>query len=295
MPSNILLSSGTASSINLQVEKILRDLGDPPPPLRLEDVRELLRLDLGYYSSTDSGWLQEKIHQLRVAGKQILARPTLLLDVVQKIGLKGLLIPDRRRILVDGDLPAPKQRWSEAHEMIHDVLPWHIGAALGDPDHTLSLACEAQIEAEANYGAGRLLFLGNRFEDEVRAAPLDFSRVRKLSELFGNSLTTTLWRCIEHASEPAIGLVSLHPGRVIMPMSDPVRYFIRSPRLAAEFSGITGDKVFQLAQQYCRSGRGPLGEAEIPLRTDSGEDFVFHFETFFNHHDALTLGRCLGR
>lgn len=290
MQCNILLTDGTAQSIDAQVDKVLRDLGYPPPPLRLDQVRELLRLDLGYYSTTDDGWLHEKVHQLRVAGKQILSRPTILLDVVRKIGLKGPLLPDQRRVLLDSGLPPPKQRWSEAHEVVHGVLPWHSGAALGDPEYTLHPSCHELIEAEANYGAGQLLFLGARFGEELRASPLDFGRVRKLSELFGNTMTTTLWRCVEQLDSPAIGMLSQHPATPVVEGAHPVRYFIRSRSFERAFAGRSPEQVFAVAAGYCRFGRGPLGETEEVLIDDGGQPHVFYFQTFFNHYDALTLG-----
>jgi hypothetical protein len=33
-----------------------------------------------------------------------------------------------------------------------------------------------------------------------------------------------------------------------------------------------------------------LGEAEIPIVDDADDAHIFSFETFFNTHDALTLG-----
>lgn len=131
MAKTIILKPGTENAINERVDRILRDLDYPEPPLRLDQVRELLRLDLRHYSSEDVSWLQDRIHQVRVAGKQVLARPSLMLDVVRKLNLKALIIPDQKRILLDADLPIPKQRWSEAHEITHDLLPWHDGVALG--------------------------------------------------------------------------------------------------------------------------------------------------------------------
>jgi hypothetical protein len=56
----------------------------------LEDVRELLKLDRAYYSSCDIGVLGETIRRLIVARKQLLARPSLLIDVVKKWDLKAL-------------------------------------------------------------------------------------------------------------------------------------------------------------------------------------------------------------
>ena len=45
MAKNRFLSDKTARDIDERVERVLRGLGDPEPPLRLEDVRELLNLD----------------------------------------------------------------------------------------------------------------------------------------------------------------------------------------------------------------------------------------------------------
>jgi len=45
--------------IDAQIARILRDLGNPPPPLNLTDVRNLLKIDLTYYKSTDPSFLQE--------------------------------------------------------------------------------------------------------------------------------------------------------------------------------------------------------------------------------------------
>ncbi|MGH7138249.1 MAG: hypothetical protein ACREHD_21055 [Pirellulales bacterium] len=95
---NTFLRERTSADIDAQVAKILRGLGEPRPPLRLEDVRELLRLDRQYYSSREDGPLREFVHRLKVSGKQIVLRPTLIIDVVKKFSLKALYPPDRKRI-----------------------------------------------------------------------------------------------------------------------------------------------------------------------------------------------------
>jgi hypothetical protein len=54
---NSFLAERTVRDINKRVAKILKALDDPEPPMRLEVVREQLRLDLAYYSSFDQGVL----------------------------------------------------------------------------------------------------------------------------------------------------------------------------------------------------------------------------------------------
>ena len=291
MANNLILSPGTVHAINERVERILADLGNPEPPLRLEEVRELLRLDLKYYSSEDVTWLQEKIHKLRVAGKQVVARPALMLDVVKKLDLKGLTVPDKKRILIDSELPAPKQRWSEAHEVLHNVLPWHDSVARGDHKLTLSPTCHNQVESEANFGGGRLLFLGSRFDAELAdCSALTFNTVKDLRGTFGNSLTTTLWRIVEQQACPALGLVSIHPQDDFEPGEDPIRYFVRSPAFATQFPDATGLDLYRTLETFCFRRRGPLGESEVVLTDASGQEHVFFLEAFHNGYDTLTLG-----
>ena len=64
---NLILLPTIRQKIDRRVDKILRDLGNPEPPLRLEDVRELLRLDLGYYQTESDGLWQRASHKLVMA------------------------------------------------------------------------------------------------------------------------------------------------------------------------------------------------------------------------------------
>ena len=65
----------SAEDIRKQVARVLRDLNNPEPPLKLADVRELLKLDLGYYSKTDLSLFDEVSHRVKVGGKRLLQKP----------------------------------------------------------------------------------------------------------------------------------------------------------------------------------------------------------------------------
>ncbi len=140
---NILLSDRTRADIDRRIERVLRGLGNPEPPLRLQEVRELLDLDRAYYTGDDDGVLQESINRLKVAGKQVVKRPSLLVQAVKKFDLKALYLPDQKRILLDKSQPKPKHRWNEAHEIGHSLLPWHLDMMLGDDAHCVTPACHA--------------------------------------------------------------------------------------------------------------------------------------------------------
>ena len=137
MAKNEILRARTAADIDERVERVLNGLGNPEPPLDLRTVRELLKLDRGYYSANDPGLLQETVSKLRIAGKQVLLRPTLLIEAVRKMDIRALYIPDQKRILIDKSQPKLKHRWNEAQEIGHSVLPWHEGAMLGNDDGTV--------------------------------------------------------------------------------------------------------------------------------------------------------------
>lgn len=285
---NFFLSERTASDINRRVVKILKDLDNPEPPLSLEDVRYLLNLDLRYYSSTNDGILEETLHRLTMSGKQLLNRPSLLVDAIRKFELKALWQPDCKRILLDSELPTLKQRWAEAHEIGHSILDWHEPMTHGDHKQTLSPACHEQLESEANFAAGRIIFLGDRFTDEIFSNSLNLHSIVTLSKSYGNTITSGLWRTVESLGIPAFGMISQHPLNVKIE-ENPISYFIRSPRFAHEFSKIKADSQFEQLSSFCRRGKGFIGNQEVILMDDNGDEYIFYIECFFNSYHALTL------
>jgi Zn-dependent peptidase ImmA (M78 family) len=291
---NVAIGAHETADLRTQVEKVLRGLGSPEPPLDLRDVRELLRLDRQYYSSTDDSAVREFVSRVKIAGTQILARPTILLDVIRKANLSALWVPDRKRILIDRDTPVLKHRWYEAHEIGHSLPPWHGEFLYGDSETTLSPMCHEQLEAEANYAAGQLLFLGGRFAVEALDNVASLGSVRTLAKRFGNTMTSTLWRYVEeaHDGRPMVGLVNPRA-----PFADatastphpPSRYCIESPTFRTRFD-YSELQLLAAVNTYAMHRRGgPLGEAEIVLLDCNGDGHVFRFESFSNGHSTLTL------
>lgn len=289
---NIILSRPTAADIEGQVQKILRGLGDPEPPLDLREVRELLKLDRRYYSATDDSFLHEMISRLTVASQQVLLRPSLLKEAVKTFDLRALFIPDRRRILLDADQPNAKLRWNEAHEIGHSIIAWHNDLLLGDQEQTLSKGCHDQIEAEANYAAGQLLFLNDMFSRLANDAPTSISGIQALKAVFGNTLTTTFWRFMEssHETTPMVGLIGSHPNRGAAGRAGLFRHVIESSAFKSAFQRLDLVALGQDLMLHCGSQRaGPLGTGESVFIDRNGDSHRFAFETFFNGYDCLTL------
>jgi hypothetical protein len=283
-----------AQDIDAQVAKILRGLGNPPPPLKLAEVLELLKLNKGFYSSQDDGALREVVNRAIIAGKQIIKRPTLLLDAFRKWDIKAFYVPDKKRILLDSSEPELKWRWNEAHEVIHSIVPWHQDFLHGDNKVSLSPDCHREVEAEANYGAGRLLFMQDVFTDFVMSHEVSFELIKESKKEFGNTLTSCMWRLVETLSIPAIGIVCQHP-HYPKPDFDPLkpcRYFICSPSFSARFSFATEVAIFDLLKKHCSWKRkGPLAECEVEIVDDAGDRHVFVLEAFNNHYETLCLFR----
>ena len=283
--------------IRKQVIRILRDLGNPEPPLKLTDVRSLLSLDLQYYSSSDPGLVLELAHRFQLLAKKTI--PDLgshLQLALSKSKLCAFWVPALSRIMLDGDVPEPKHRWIEAHEIIHSVIPWHKKFLLGDNTQTLDPTCHAVLEAEANYGAGRLLFLDEKFGVEARDLALSFKSIKLLQKRYDNSIISTFWRIVEDRNplQPVFGMVSIHPhypkvGRHDGP--NPWRYFIRSDAFARQFSRISPETVYGLVKSHAsRRKAGPIFAAQNTISDDRGVQWEIELECFSTTHAVLTLG-----
>lgn len=293
---NVLVGNQEQREIDKLVAKILKDLGNPEPPINLLQVRQLLTLDLTYYSSTDVGPLAEFAHRIRVAGKQLVARPSLLLDVVKKAKLSGLWMPDNRRIYIDEEVPKPKHRWIEAHEITHSFIPWHSEFLLGDDELTLDPTCHATIEAEANFGAGKLLFLGGRFALEARDYHPEFRSITALKNRFGNTLTSTFWRFVEDRdpSSAAFGLISDHPKHPHIGAREDgsrVHHFVTSTGFRLRFPAVSPMDAYELVRRNCSwKSRGPVVGGEDVLIDSAGNVVRFALDGFSNTYQVLTYG-----
>lgn len=284
-----------AEDLRKQVDKVLRGLGNPEPPLALDQVRTLQRLDRHYYSTQDDGVVREFVSKVIVAGKQILERPSRLWDVVRKAGLRALWVPEKRQILIDSELPAIKQRWAEAHEVGHSLAPWHGSYLYGDSREELKLSCHEKLESEANYTAGQLLFMADRFANEARQCAATIEVVKGLAKRYGNTVTSTLWRYVEEnrTRVPMVGIISLTDTMARKEGEDSasVKYCVESPAFREQFGHVGEIELLDGIESYCSRARGgPMGEAEIVLSDVNGDAHVFRFESFNNRYNVLTIG-----
>lgn len=291
---NTHLDKRTKKDIDEQIDRVHRDIGYSDGIVQLPQVRELLKLDLHYYQLNDPKLIDEVVHKLKVGAKQVIKRPSLLLDAVKKFDLSALFIPDGKRILIDGNIPQLKKRWCESHEVAHSLIPWHAEYMLGDDQTTLSQTCHQAVEAEANYGAGQLLFPHHAFTEARCSSELSLSHVRLVAKHFGNTITSTLWRCVEQSERSIFATVGEHPN-YYREGKPKIEYFVRSKAFEQQFSNVCEEDVWRWKQSFCSYKKsGPLGDAKIQVTDVNGEPKVFFIESFSNSHSVLTLARCLG-
>jgi hypothetical protein len=290
----VLVDPRSAQDIDERIARIHKDLDYRGGAIELAEVRALLKLDREFYSADESGVLGEVVHKLRIGAKQVLHRPGLLLDAVRNFDLRALFVPDRKQILISSTVPDLKVRWSEGHEIAHSLIPWHAEYLLGDTQATLLPSCHETIEAEANYGAGRLLFPVVDFLPRYRASLPNLKHVMALAKHFNNTITSTLWRCVESDAGPCFGVIGEHP-RFPRDGKPAVEHLIRSPSFVWQFGTFGEAGVMPLLTSYCSyARRGPLGSGEILVRDARGAEHRFLAESFSHAHHTLSLARYLG-
>lgn len=291
---NLFIDTGTQTEIDRIVDRLHRDLKPVNNRIVLPQVRELLKLDLGYYTANDPSLLDEVVHKLRLGAHQVLRIPMRLREVVDKFGLSALLLPARKRILLDQDMPDLKKRWAESHEITHSLLPWHQEFMLGDTQSTLSPACHDQIEAEANYGAGRLLYPNEALIGIARSGTASIAHVKTIAQHFGNTITSALWRFVELSDAPCLGIIGAHPQRA--GDDEVIAYFIRSRSFSRQFAHVTESEILTTLRSFCSYKKaGPLGSHEFVLVDLNGDGHTFVAESFSNTHQVLTLILCRGK
>ncbi len=104
---------------------------------------------------------------------------------------------------------------------------------------------------------------GNReFTEHRRASTMTMEHVRAIAKHFGNTITSTLWRCVEQSEDVTFATIGEHPhhpreGR------PPIEYFVRSKSFEGQFPNISDTDVWAWMRTYCRYNlTGPLGATE---------------------------------
>jgi hypothetical protein len=273
----------------VEIERIaaatLRDAGLTEPPLSVEELLQHVQLHRDYYDLTNPGFLDRAKHKLRIHGQK-------LADIINKVRLQAVLLFDENRICIDQELPKIKHPWASCHETGHRLLPWHKPFFFGDTAQTLDPAYQADLETEANYAAGRLLFLGNRFTEEARDLVPTIEAVKSLAKRYRASLTTTLRRYVEQGPDLAMAMLVSTPPWGHQPNDQEYRWrhFVPSDRFAALFPEISAESLRTALDGHAAYRRGgQVAEFQLGLVDARGDRHELRAWSFNNQHYLLTL------
>jgi hypothetical protein len=157
-----MIDRSTRAEIDKTTSRILKEAGMNQPPFLIEHLIAHLELHHNFYDLKDPSFIQRVGHRLRIGGHKFA-------NIIDKIKLCALWLPDTKQILVDSSLPAIKKDWASFHDATHTVLPWHKEFFLGDTAQTLESDFQEMLESEAHYGGSAFMFGGQVFTKEALA------------------------------------------------------------------------------------------------------------------------------
>jgi hypothetical protein len=124
----------------------------------------------------------------------------------------GALWFEERVLYVEARQSPPRRRFTEAHELVHALCPWHEAVLREDTADELFRPVADAIEAEANAGAGLLILGGSSFARRAASAPCSIATARALAEQHGASVHATLHHYVQtHAAAVAMLVVGRFP------------------------------------------------------------------------------------
>jgi hypothetical protein len=205
-------------------------------------------------------------------------------------GVLGAYWFEERAVFVDRGQSEPRQRFTEAHETIHALCPWHRATLMLDDEDTLSGRVRDQLEAEANYGAAHLIFQGGRFVRDAAAEPVSVAVPLALAERYGASRHAALLHYAEEHPEPvALLVLGRWPGADGVP---PVWRCVASPAFRARFGPQAGalaslPAIADLLDEARRSQSPP--STRLALRDRGGTPRLLHAEAYSNRRCLFLL------
>lgn len=138
---------------------------------------------------------------------EVSARKPGLLDRV----LGGILFRERL-VFVDRTQSEPRGRFTEAHETVHKLMPWHEASFRLDDKHRLFGPTREILEAEANYGAAVALFQGSVFMEIALGYRVTIATPMALADDFATSRHAAIRYYVEsHPDAVALVVAGRYP------------------------------------------------------------------------------------
>jgi hypothetical protein len=215
------------------------------------------------------------------------------IEVVEPSGLHpgvlGAVWFQERALFVNRKQSAPRRRFTEAHELIHALCPWHEAVLRLDTASELFGPARDAVEAEANAGAAMLIFQGSSFAAEAAALPVSLESVRTLAARYGASFHATLRHYVQSHPEP---VAMLTVGR--FPRRDgslPVWHRLESPgcRARGHLPGGLGREGLAAGSALRDLVETARCSNEPPITSLRSEGQRLRAEAHYNRHAFLVL------
>lgn len=222
----------------------------------------------------------------------------------------GALWFEERTIFIDTEQPDERVLFTDAHEATHAMCDWHEDILRLDTEDELFKQLHPGVEAEANFGAGHLIFQGGRFHQVALQDQVSLRAPIALAKHYGASRHAAVHYYVQEHPDAVALLVA---GRY--PYCDgtlPVWRSVESVEFLRRF-GRLRDRLPNRKLSILEGGGAPLAEIVNTARTAidppskaiaipdlDGHKRKFVAESFFNGYCNLVFvaeakSRRLGR
>lgn len=154
----------------------LIELSIKDPPIDVVSIFDEESLNINFFDKEDPSFRQLALN----------------IGVTKADLLRGILFVDRNLVLARNDGYERRTKWVLGHELGHWKLPWHIQILYKCTQFDLCHTARKQMEREANFYSGELLFLGDTFKEMLFYSQLSLDQIKSLANRFLMSKESTL-------------------------------------------------------------------------------------------------------
>lgn len=261
-------------------------------PTPLDRILEAQKLELVDDSEEHA---REFLKSLKSLGAKLsVKREAAFHEVLSK--LKGAFDMRERKVWVQQTDGKPRwARFPQAHEISHDLVPWHsVRSEYLDDAETLAPETRIEFEREANHTAALLLFQGDQFRIRARDMKESIDSALVLADEHETTYHSTIWQFVEVQDRP-IAIAAYHEATRSRPDGGP-RYWHRgtyaSEAFAKRFGDIEFPRLIDSRHEWLRGAAddGAVVSGTCRLPAQRGTD-GFVWERWTNRYTVFVLVR----
>lgn len=187
-----------------------------------------------------------------------------------------------------------RERWRDAHEIVHVGCPWHCLRAdhiYVEDDKTLGPKARRWFEVEANYGAGQLIFPPACWVPDANDGDCSFESIIALAQRYAASKRATFRHFVEVQQRACVGLSYLPHDRG--PREEDGRYRLHKPKMFCSHGFERSHPQWTPPLQALTCWRQAMLDDELTSGEDSDSHpnapTVFRWHAFWNSFELMVL------